>query len=132
MRDLTKATKIFISAERPEVHTSTNKINTRLLQGHLDKLSAEYIPVRGCYEGREEKSFMVMTHSYEDTIKIILELGHLFNQDSILVVCPSNDSFFIDCTTGAEESGGVFTEVGSKPDTDYSEIDGRYFILSSY
>lgn len=132
MKNLTKPTLIFISAERSTQHPTVNAQDTKALQGQLDKMGAEYETVIGCYEGTMERSFVVADYSNGDSIPTMLELAGLFKQDCILVVCPSNDSYFINPETGDETSAGVFTERESKPEGDYSKIGDRFFVLESY
>jgi len=79
----------FVSAFINEVDNVTNMERTRNMNSILEYLKKEgvitdYRHVCGYYKGNREVSYMI-TFEYHNTIKKMISLGYLFDQECILV-----------------------------------------------
>ena len=100
----------FISAEL--VGSETNKEATETLTRRLTEQGLSFTETLGVYKGTPEVSFLVIIHSDKDRAKLI-DLGHRFNQESILISRPDRTSYLYTIENGDKIEIGDLVEVDS-------------------
>lgn len=121
--------RVFISAERANLDSLTNKSNTVYLQWLLDQAGLAYDVVLGSYEGSEETAFQV--HVEPDSVSELVAIAKEFSQESIMTVDHLNRTNFIKVSNGFVTEGGLLRKIPSNdlPDA-WVKINDEYFSAS--
>ena len=129
------ATKVFISAYRPELTPEQATQRTfRLVQAieALDEVVG-FRRVTGFFDGNFETSVIAFLQvgSILDGIDKLRDLARRFEQDSILVVHGDNAAELVECHTDSSAIIGRFqvAEDGPEPGEDYTLADSTYYVV---
>ena len=126
MRDHTYTPFFIVSG-----YVNDKEDRTDELREELEGLNQTFSEIQGVYNGRAETSFIV----FDSTNKQAIELGHKYNQESVLVRSIFNDCSLLYTDERLKEDKseylGVFKqvpkEVAEQKDA-YSIINNEYYI----
>ncbi len=110
----TQETFFVLSAERSDLPADENARLTSELQGSLERSGVRYKPVFGTWEGRSERSFLVVGNEARE---IVLGLAADFHQDAVLEVTPGRLALLEDIHSGETRSLGNWECAGDKQPT---------------
>jgi len=131
---LTKSNKVFVSAELSGKSDSINHQNHIKALNLLKREGSNFAVVKGVYKNVAESTFMLYADSAKDhaeNLSIALNLGALFNQESVLEV-HNDDTAVLHYVAGNSEKIGQFTEVNEAEALThncYTFSNGRYYVV---
>lgn len=127
---------IVISAERPDWSDEINKWRSDSMLRQLAALpnltKESIIPLRGKYDGIEERSFLVFLPSGENHPHFydLIRLARRWGQESVLYVDANSQASFIRPGAAGNKwvPAGRWESSDGRPVSDYSQTsDGRYW-----
>lgn len=126
-----KTTKVFISAERPEVTKAGNERATSELACDLAGEGYDFREVLGCMDGIDETAFCVFVDDPDDTLETLRDIGRTYAQDTVLVVHGDDAAEYLDCHDPARDviMGCLVPVERPHGFEDWHYVDGCYWVV---
>jgi hypothetical protein len=121
---------VILSAYQNTLDTANNVLADTILQSQLNGMGLLFKPVIGCYEGKQEKSYIVFCDDYYHVASLEAIALYTYRQECVLVLDSLEQHAMLKYTSKVVMIGGVLQRANSADGLDnYTLVDGDVWVV---